>query len=228
MENIDLFSHDAIQEFTVTPDPDSPSRIIKLNRLAMAIECEGSITIGMTPPTKTRDRLSFYSLVGFTNTNAELMREICESLNSEGVSFVLRACGFSPCSRKVKYQLIVHGFLRVIKTLELIMPYLDSKRRQAEIVLAFTESRKRHSHSEYTDQEWMWVEEVRTLNGRMPTPKAVEKYRKMLSGIDYSKHPRSYKYFVKYIEICDRLKEKLDLPRSLKVSPVVERWINSD
>ena len=62
---------------------------VRLTRLAMLIECEGSITIGMMPPTKTRNRPALYATVDITNTAQQIIDEGDDTLASER-RYVLR------------------------------------------------------------------------------------------------------------------------------------------
>jgi len=180
----------------------------------MLIECEGSITIGMTPPTKTRNRPALYATVDITNTSLDIIDEAVETVAREGM--VCRGRPQGPgrwASRKMRYLVNFHGFDRVEKILNLLMPYLRSKKKQAELVLEFVASRRvAHKHSAYSDREWQLVYEVRKLNGRMPGRRAIDKALAYLASPECDQRSRTTEYFRKYVAMC------ADLTRDLKAA----------
>ena len=189
-------------------------RIVRLSRLAMLIECEGSITVGMTPPTKTRCRPALTAAVDLTNTATDIIEEAKETLALEGIACTARPEGrCRGVGRKPRFDVNLHGFDRVEKVLTALMPYLRSKRRQAEIVLEFVDCRRRaHKHAAYSNHEWQLVYEVRRLNGKMPHRKAVAKALAYLASPECDQRSRTAEYFRKYVAMC------ADLTRDLKAA----------
>lgn len=195
-ESIGLSSHD---------------RQVRIARLAMLIECEGHITIGMTPPTKTRNRPALYATVGITNTASGIIEEAKETLLSERICFTSRpqrhGGGFGS---KMRYDINIHGFDRSESMLNVILPFLRSKKRQAEIVLAFIVSRRNAApKSAYSEREWRMATEVRKLNGRQPDRKALAKARAYLE-LDGPRNPRTVEYFRRYVAMCEELQQCLE------------------
>lgn len=192
---------------------DSPevARLIRLSRLAMLIECEGSITIGMMPPSKTRNRPALYATVDITNTDPRLMAEAQRTLRLEGIACTARpARPANGEGRKYRYDINIHGFGRVNGVLEALLPFIRYKKRQAEILLEFIKSRKSgHRHAAYTEEQWMMVTEVRKLNGRMPGSAAIAKASKFLQSTDAIAHPRTAQYFRRYLQMCEELRVAL-------------------
>jgi len=186
-------------------------REFRLTRLAMLIECEGTITIGMMPPSKTRNRPALYATVGVTNTNAEIINEAKETLAAEGIGHIARPVRYgSGFGRKRRFDVNLHGLIRVGQILPLLLPYLRAKRKQAELVLEFVDSRKRaHKHSAYSDEEWQLVYEVRKLNGKMPGRKAVAKAKAYLASPECDQRSRTAEYFKKYVAMCADLTHDL-------------------
>lgn len=182
-------------------------REFRLTRLAMLIECEGSITIGMQPPTKTRSRPALYPTVDITNTSTVIMEEAKETLMSEGVAMTPRPPRHGRgASRRLRYDVNIHGFERVTRVLTTIMPYLRSKKRQAEIVMEFVKSRQNaKAKSAYSDREWELVYEVRKLNGRMPGRRAIDKAMAYLASPECDQRSRTTEYFKKYVAMCASL-----------------------
>lgn len=189
-------------------------REFRLTRLAMLIECEGSITIGMTPPTKTRNRPALYATVDLTNTSTVIIDEAKDTLSQEGIRFTARPEAICRgAGRKPRFDVNIHGIERVTKVLTTLLPYLRSKRRQAELVLEFVDSRKRaHKHEAYSDREWQLVYEVRKLNGKMPARKALAKAVAYLASPECDQRSRTTEYFKKYVAMC------ADLTRDLQAA----------
>jgi hypothetical protein len=186
-------------------------RIVRLSRLAMLIECEGSITIGMCPPTKTRNRPALRAFVGVTNTSAEIIEEAKATLVSENIGFIARPVRYGRGEgRKKRLDINLQSFERVVAVLTALMPYLRSKRAQAEIVLEFIASRQASpSKARYSEYEWQLVTEVRKLNGRMPGHKAIMKAKARLAETDRVLQPRTAEYFERYLSMCAELKSAL-------------------
>jgi hypothetical protein len=186
-------------------------RIIGISRLAMLIECEGHITIGMMPPTKTRNRPALYATVGITNTAEGIINEAMETLIDSRVDFTARPLrDGKSAGRKLRRDIDIHGFDRIDAVLNLVLPFLNSKKAQAEIVLSFVASRRKaEPKSAYSDQEWKWATEVRKLNGRQPERKALSKARAYLESSDGSRNPRTIEYFKRYVAMCEELQNCL-------------------
>ena len=195
-ESIDLSKHE---------------RQIKIARLAMLIECEGSITIGMSPPTKTRNRPALYPSVDITNTAMKIIDEARETLIDEGIGFSVKSQRYSGgFGTKLRHDLNVHAFDRTESLLNVVLPFLRSKKSQAEILLAFICSRRNaEPKSAYSDQEWKWTTEVRKLNGRQPGRKALVKARAYLESSG-EKNPRTVDYFKRYVAMCEELQRCLE------------------
>ena len=184
-------------------------RVVRLSRLAMLIECEGTIGIGMTPPTKTRNRPALCAAVSVANTAKEIISEAGETLSSEGIGFTSMPRRYqSGFGTKLRYDVSLHGFNRVSALLTAILPYLRSKKRQAILVLEFIESRRASDlKAAYSDREWRLVTEVRLLNHCQPNSKALAKAKAYLASPTDPNKPRTAEYFRKYVEMCTELQE---------------------
>jgi hypothetical protein len=187
-------------------------RIVRIARLAMLIECEGSITIGMSPPTKTRNRPALYPSVDITNTSMKIIDEARETLIDESIGFSVKPQRYSGgFGVRLRHDLNVHAFDRTESLLNVILPFLRSKKEQAEILLAFITSRRNADpKSAYSEQEWRWTTEVRKLNSRQPGRKALAKARAYLESSDGSRNPRTVEYFTRYVAMCEELQNCLN------------------
>jgi hypothetical protein len=187
-------------------------RLVKLARLAMLIECEGSITIGMTPPTKTRNRPALYATVDFTNTSLSLVQEGQATLSREEVGFTARPKRYGKgFGRKLRYDTNIHGFDRVEKVLSLILPFMSIKTEQAKIVLEFIQSRREAQRGEsYSDREWQLVQAIRMLNGKMPHRKSIAKAQAFLESPESICRPRVADFYRRYVKMCADLQRNLE------------------
>jgi hypothetical protein len=184
---------------------------IMLARLAMLVECEGSITIGMCPPSKTRNRPALAPAVDITNTAVGIIDEAKDTLTREGINFSVkreRCC--AGVGAKRRFDLNIHGFDRVQMVLNALLPFLRSKRPQAELLLEFIRSRRcAVAKSAYSDREWEIVTDVRRMNKRQPNRKALAKAIAWLESPESATRPRAKEYFRKYVEMCTKLQEAL-------------------
>ena len=202
-------SFDNIEE---SIDRSKHERLIRIARLAMLVECEGSITIGMAPPTKTRNRPALSPTVDITNTAMKIIDEARETLIDEGIGFSVKPQRYSGgFGTKLRHDINVHAFDRTESVLNLILPFLRSKKAQAEIVLAFIASRRKADpKSAYSEHEWWLTCEVRKLNGRQPGRKALAKARSYLESMGGVKNPRTVEYFSRYVAMCEELQRCLE------------------
>lgn len=186
-------------------------RLVKLARLAMLIECEGSITIGLTPPTKTRNRPALYPTVDFTNTSLRLVQEAQSTLFAEGIGFTARPQRYGRgFGRKFRYDTNIHGFDRVEKVLKAILPFMSIKIEQAMMVLDFIQSRRNAQRGDgYSDKEWQLTQAVRSLNGKMPHEKSVAKAQAFLESSESIRQPRIAEFYRRYVKMCSELQREL-------------------
>ena len=185
---------------------------IAIARLAMLIECEGTIGIGMTPPTKTRNRPALCPAVSIGNTAMAIINEARDTLTGEGIEFTFRHnIPASGLGTMPKHELHLHGFNRVTAVLTAVLPFLRSKKRQAELVLEFIQSRRSavDPKAAYTDREWQLTTDVRLLNRCQPQVKALAKAAAYLELPESSRTVRASLYFRKYIEMCNTLQDAL-------------------
>lgn len=188
-------------------------RDLRLARLAMLIECEGSITIGMTPPTKTRNRPALYPTLDLTNTSMLIIDEARDTLVQEGIGFTFRPNTPSRgIGKKFRHDINIHGRDRIEGVIVALLPWLRSKKPQAELLLEFIKSRRAsHPKAMYSDRKWQITFEVRKLNTYSPSKKAIAKAKAYLQSVDGTR-TRTIEYFQRYIKMCAELQAELDRP----------------
>jgi hypothetical protein len=184
---------------------------IAIARLAMLIECEGTIGIGMTPPTKTRNRPALCPAVSVGNTAMAIIDEAIDTLTGEGIEFTFMPnIPASGLGTMPKHGLHLHGFHRVSTLLTALLPFLRSKKPQAELVLEFIRSRRNSNlKNPYSDREWQITTEVRLLNRCHPQAKALAKAKAYIASPTDPNRARTAEYFRKYIEMCNTLQDAL-------------------
>ncbi len=152
--------------------------------------------------------------MGFTNTSTLMIEEAIAILESEGVGFTRLNERFGGgFGRKQRKDVRISGFRNMSHLLMLLLPFMNSKRKQAEIVLGFIRSRQAaHPKSEYSEAEWQLSTDVRKLNGKMPGQKAIDRANMFLESVDGQKDTRHRRYYLRYVRMCSELTAELTGP----------------
>ena len=146
--------------------------IKKIAWLGGAWDGEGSITVF-----KHREKNGVVKLcptLVLTNTESSFIQEAVEILDENGLSFHLMS--YKRGENKECYQLITRNLEKIKKFLELMTPYLVSKKPQAKLLMRFVDSRLVHKregrkwghNTPYSEEEQSIEEQMRILNGRRP------------------------------------------------------------
>lgn len=124
--------------------------------LAGIIDGEGCITI-------VKRGNNFVPSVKIANTNELLINKCKEVLSEAGVSFNIRYSDRGERKNaKPAWELAMESRPRVVAALELILPYLVSKKEQASLVLDWCSQGTRKK----TDTEANFIPNIRQLNLR--------------------------------------------------------------
>ena len=197
-------------------------RLIRLARLGMLIECEGSITIGTSLGCKSLRYCSFSPQIDITNTSSIIIDEAKNTLVSESIGFTARPVRYgSGFGKKLRYDLNIHGFDRLVKILSLLKPWLGSKARNADLVLEFIKSRQTTGGpgTPYSESEWQMVTEVRIINGRSLSQKAIAKVKAQLESSESIRQPRTREFHRRYLKMCADLQRELERTAEMTVPP---------
>ncbi len=146
--------------------------INKLYWLAGAWDGEGSITVF-----KYREKNNSVKLcptICFTNTDAKFVAEVVKILDENGIRLHLETINRK--NAKECYQLITRRMETIRKFLDIIAPYLVSKKPQAQLLTRFLNSRLKHKeagkkwghNTPYSDEDYDIEKQMRILNGRGP------------------------------------------------------------
>jgi hypothetical protein len=130
----------------------------RLGWIAGIIDGEGSITVTSNPASK-RQLNSFGQLqpkLTMWNTDQRLVSEFMDILDENNIPhhvFTQKPRGKN-INKKVQFRVEIHGLKRIMKALPPIIPYLISKRGEAEAIMAFCASRlSRQQNSPYSEEE---------------------------------------------------------------------------
>lgn len=137
----------------------------ELGYLAGLIDGEGTITISLNSKRTSiyqRTRL-LQPMVSICNTNHAIVDWL-----SIRLPFVICKQRYDD-SKKDTYALKLSGY-KIESLLRTVLPYLVAKKRQAELILEFLQSRTSSQRkSKYSDREIEIVNEIRALNGKGKT-----------------------------------------------------------
>lgn len=141
----------------------------RLAFLAGLIEGEGTITI-QTSNKRKNGKHNLLPIVQIANSNVELIEFTVKTLQETGISPFVYWKQRTGKSLAPSATVQISGYKRVVAFLRLITPYLISKRRQAEVVLAMCERRcDLPKNTPYTDADLLSVGEIRRLNTKPGT-----------------------------------------------------------
>lgn len=130
----------------------------ELGWIAGIIDGEGSITV-------IKRAKTYVPSFKMTNTSKILINKYCEILDKCEISY--QCYGRQKVgNRKYQWEVIVEGRPRVYKALMLIQDLLIAKKKQAEKVIEWIESRGLDLRGPYTEQQMQIISDVRELNGR--------------------------------------------------------------
>lgn len=133
-------------------------------KMAWALATDGSIGIGHS--TGNQEYCHIRPFVTFTNTNEQFVEKF---LNISKMGIIIKRERPKPHKDKVTW--IIGSFLEVLYLLKKIEPHLPIKRKQAQLIMEFIESRIKRGilqkrNVPYSEREFEICEEVKLLNKR--------------------------------------------------------------
>jgi hypothetical protein len=140
--------------------------MVDIGYVAGLVDGEGTVTI--TQQTKYKKQTSQYrTWVYIVNTYKPLIELLKRDLGgSTDVNYDRKR--ITALRKKPLHRWRVMSHSDVKKILEMVLPYLVVKRRQAELVLQFVKSRQsRPQNTPYTEEETALYKQVRALNARL-------------------------------------------------------------
>ena len=131
--------------------------------LAGFLDGEGTITIGIKRPHRNNVTPKMVPLVILTNTDKSLIDYLRFLLPGSTIK-----TGKETGIRRAIYAIQIARLLDVEALLKQLIPYLRSKKKQAELLLEYCSLRKKGNMLSYDDRLFQIAEEVRFLNRKGP------------------------------------------------------------
>lgn len=144
---------------------------IRLSWLGGILDGEGTISFASKfSPTSRQTNYHFRPQITVTNSDPRMIEEIVSILKEVNCAYYIKSAG-NPNKRKANWkeytEVHFEGMKRLHKFLPVIIPYLVSKRRQAELLLQYIESRFAGEHkAPVSDEQAAIVLQVKQLNHR--------------------------------------------------------------
>ena len=133
--------------------------------IAGFVDGEGTITV---VPVKTQARRkSYYSIFTIVNTHLETMNHLAAMMGCSVMTHKREGGNW-----KTVYKIVVRSTADVLHVIEVIYPYLITKRRQADLAMKFCRRKlAKYGDGDYSDtfaEDLLLSEEIRRLNKRGP------------------------------------------------------------
>lgn len=132
--------------------------------LAGFLDGEGTICLASRP---TNAGVRYLPLVTITNTHHETIERIAEIFTENGVAFHVVPYSSKKYKRAKRiYTIHIAGMQRVTRVLDLITPFLFTKRKQAEVVHGFIQYRLSldNKRAPYGETEFSILRELKNMN----------------------------------------------------------------
>jgi len=118
---------------------------------------------------QNKNRLRYVPVIGVNSTSQKLVNQLGEILKEWNVGYWISKKKFIETKNKDQYIIIVRGFKRCSKLLEKIIPYMNEKKSQAELLKKFINYRMQFYNNRYNhcgDKEEKYRQELQWLNQR--------------------------------------------------------------
>lgn len=141
-------------------------RLCELSWLGGIIDGEGCISFKKNTGKcwKNKSERPLYPIISISNTDIRMIDKIIEILEKNHIAFY-REDRRGKKKNKDSISVCIKGIKRTKRFLDLIIPYLVSKKERAELLLEFCELRS-HNHKPYTQYEKDLCQRVYDLIGR--------------------------------------------------------------
>ena len=136
----------------------------EISWLAGIWEGEGWFSLHKTTP---KGVIRYSVVCGLVNTDDKLIQKVCSILKSLNIGHHIYTKNESELSRRHCYQMIIGGFKRVGKFIDIILSHLhSSKKDRAQVLKDFIEYRiKVNKKTPYGEYEESLFQRARLLNG---------------------------------------------------------------
>ena len=169
-------------------------RLVIQAQLAMLIDCEGSISMRLAQPDKTRRRRRIVPQVTVSNTSQSLLDWLQKAQLLLGFPMYIQWVKAHGLGKLPQWRMTIKGVERVSKFLPLIEDFLVIKNRKAALLKEFITSRQAAKKTDpYSDRELEIAIDVRTApsKGKSWQPKSSETTRQIVEFREIVKTARS-------------------------------------
>ena len=154
--------------------------------LAGIIDGEGCLSIAVAKREDSAFKLNIKPILNITNTDRKLIEAVQTILGKLGIKNRVSRYHAAPNRRSDGYRIHVTSPEELARILPVLIPYLISKRRRAELILAYVLKRRRKlrmfksgsKQSRYGPEEFSMAERIRNEIA-------------LSSGKTWSRHPRT-------------------------------------
>lgn len=154
--------------------------------IAGFIDGEGTISVTSSKRNRPTEHIILTPYITIANTNRHVLEVIKKYLGFYDISIHRNYPKSS--NNKICYRIFFTGRKRIIKVLELLIPYLIIKKKNAELVLKFVKLREQHVinqyNSAYTKKEIQLVRELKKVIGNQTVRMTPIDFKKV-----YTKNP---------------------------------------
>lgn len=151
-------------------NPQARSGLHKLSWLGGIIDGEGCVVLASRGEASRGTReLKYVPRITIVNTDWRVMDKVVAIFKEYKLPFYLHRRKPRKKHYKEKIELEVSGYKRIHKVLPVIVPYLIAKRKRAEWLFAYVDSRLRNYRKPMTYGEKKLIEKLRSANGKPDT-----------------------------------------------------------
>lgn len=135
------------------------------------LDGEGSFTFHRRAPWQDQRQTTYQPEVVFTNTHIASLERVSEILAKYGIGSYITKPNPTNIRKHPEWKparrVLVLGFKRVKKLLDICLPFIFTKREQARVVLEFIILREaKNTRDVYGVEEQVLIEKLHTLNQR--------------------------------------------------------------
>lgn len=147
-----------------------------LNWLGGIIDGEGMVT-AISRSERNRKNKAYIPRISVVNTNQTMINECLKIFENVNISIYIQTKK-GKGTWKTKIEIIISGYKRVHKALPILIPYIRTKKRQAELLYELCISRlQKKSRESYSEYEFKLGNQIRDLNrnGSLILPETTRK-----------------------------------------------------
>jgi LAGLIDADG endonuclease len=148
-------------------DNQQAKSFFNLGWIIAFLEGEGWFIINKQKQNK--NRLRYVPVIGVNTTSSRMINQIGEILSKWEVGYWVGKRRFLETKNKNQYVINIRGFKRCIKLLNIITPYMNEKKKQAELLSEYINYRMQLPKNQYNhcgEKEEKYRQKLQWLNRR--------------------------------------------------------------